>query len=88
MQPTTYNWAVKMCITEFQMGKHRDIVKQAFNVMIQASIALTTKPENIDLDPLGMTWRDRRQAVLDAHKLIRHLFFIGLFNNFNLRIAL
>ena len=61
-------------------GEHRDTVKQAFNAMIQASTALTSKPENIDLDPLGMTWRDLRQAVLDAHKPIQHLFFTGLGN--------
>ena len=30
-------------------GEHRDTVKQAFNAMIQASTALTSKPENIDL---------------------------------------
>ena len=35
-------------------GEHRDTVKQAFNAMIQASTALTSKPENIDTDPLGM----------------------------------
>ena len=61
-------------------GEHREIVKQAFNAMIQASTALTSKPENIDLDPLEMTWRDLRQAVLDAHKPIQHLFFNGLGN--------
>ena len=61
-------------------GEHRDTVKQAFNAMIQASTPLTSKPENIDLDPLGMTWRDLRQAVLDAHKPIQHLFFTGLGN--------
>ena len=61
-------------------GEHRDTVKQAFNAMIQASTALTSKPENIDTDPLGMTWRDLRQAVLDAHKPIQHLFFTGLGN--------
>ena len=61
-------------------GEHRDTVKQAFNAMIQASTALTSKPENIDLDPLGMSWRDLRQAVLEAHKPIQHLFFTGLGN--------
>ena len=62
-------------------SEHSDTVKQAFNAMIQASTALTGKAQNIDLDPLGMTWRDLRQAVLDAHKPIQHLFFTGLGNN-------
>ena len=47
--------------------------------MIQASKALTSKPENIDLYMLEMTWKDFRQAILDSHKPIQH-FFTGLGN--------
>lgn len=61
-------------------GEHRDTVKEAFNAMIQASTPLTSKPKGIDCDKIGMTWTELRQAVLDAHKPIQHLFFSGLGN--------
>ncbi|MDA9735244.1 hypothetical protein N9V16_07015 [SAR116 cluster bacterium] len=61
-------------------GEHRDTVKEAFNAMIQASTPLIRKPKEIDCDKIGMTWTELRQAVLDAHKPIQHLFFDGLGN--------
>ena len=61
-------------------GEHRDIVKTAFNAMFQSSTQLTSKPKGIDLDKVGMTWMELRQAVLDSHKPIQHLFFKGLGN--------
>ena len=61
-------------------GEHRDIVKQAFNAMIQAESPLNQKPRDINLDGLEMDWRDLRQRILDAHKPIQHLFFSGIGN--------
>ena len=61
-------------------GEHRDIVKQAFNAMIQAESPLNQKPRDINLDGLEMDWKDLRQRILDAHKPIQHLFFDGLGN--------
>ena len=61
-------------------GEHRDIVKQAFNAMIQARSPLNKKPIDINLDSLEMNWKDLRQRILDAHKPIQHLFFDGLGN--------
>ena len=61
-------------------GEHRKIVKQAFNAMFQTSRPLKGKPKGIDLDKVGMTWMELRQAVLDSHKPIQHLFFKGLGN--------
>ncbi len=61
-------------------GEHRNIVKTAFNAMFQSSTQLTSKPKGIDLDKVGMTWMELRQAVLDSHKPIQHLFFKGLGN--------
>ena len=61
-------------------GEYRDIVKTAFNAMFQSSTQLTSKPKGIDLDKIGMTWMDLRQAVLASHKTIQHLFFKGLGN--------
>ena len=59
-------------------GEHRDIVKQAFNAMIQAESPLNQKPRDITLDGLEMDWRDLRQRILNAHKPIQHLFFSGI----------
>ena len=61
-------------------GEHRKIVKQAFNAMIQASTPLRGQPEKINLDNIEMTWTELRQAILDSHKPIQHLFFRGLGN--------
>ncbi len=61
-------------------GEHRDTVKEAFNAMIQANTPLKSKPKDIDLDKVEMTWTELRQAVLDSHKPIQHLFFTGLGN--------
>jgi len=59
-------------------GEHRDVVKQAFNAMIQASSQLNLKPDKINIDGLEMSWMDIRQRILDAHKPIQHLFFKGI----------
>jgi len=61
-------------------GQHRDVVKQAFNAMVQASTQLNHKPDTINLDGLEMDWRELRQRVLEAHKPIQHLFFTGIGN--------
>ena len=61
-------------------GAHRDVVKQAFNAMVQSKTALNQKPDNISLDGLEMNWKDLRQRILDTHKPIQHLFFTGIGN--------
>ena len=61
-------------------GQHRDIVKQAFNAMIQADSPLNQKPRDINLDALEMDWKDLRERILESHKSIAHLFFKGIGN--------
>jgi hypothetical protein len=61
-------------------GQHRDIVKQAFNAMVQSKTPLNRKPDKINLDGLDMGWPDLRQRILDSHKPIQHLFFTGVGN--------
>ena len=61
-------------------GAHRDVVKQSFNAMVQSTTALNQKPDNISLDGLEMNWKDLRERILDTHKPIQHLFFIGIGN--------
>tara|TARA_A200000113_G_C8814423_1_gene338324 strand:- start:37 stop:1170 length:1134 start_codon:yes stop_codon:yes gene_type:complete len=60
--------------------EHRDLVKEAFNAMFQANTSLESKPRGINIDEIGMTWKELRQAILDAHKPIKDLFFTGLGN--------
>ena len=58
-------------------GEHRDIVKEAFNAMIQASSDLTHKPRKLDLGEVDFDWATLKQAILDAHKPIADVFFQG-----------
>ena len=60
--------------------EHRDVVKQAFNAMFQRDKPLESKPKGINIDEIGMTWKELRQAILNAHKPIKDLFFTGLGN--------
>ena len=62
-------------------GEHRDIVKQAFNAMVQSSTQLLVKNQKkINMDGLEMSWRELRDRILEAHKPIQHLFFKGIGN--------
>ncbi|MEZ7812382.1 MAG: hypothetical protein QMB16_01630 [Paracoccaceae bacterium] len=61
-------------------GQHRDVVKQAFNAMVQSKTPLNRKPDKINLDGLDMGWQDLRQRILDSHKPIQNLFFTGIGN--------
>ena len=61
-------------------GQNRDLVKEAFNAMIQSSTQLFTKPRDLDLNDVEFDWMFLRQAVLDAHKPIENMFFKGLGN--------
>ena len=61
-------------------GEHRDIVKQAFNAMVQASSSLRQKPEKINLDEVDMSWSALRDKILNSHKPIEDLFFKGIGN--------
>jgi hypothetical protein len=58
-------------------GEHRDLVKEAFNAMIQASTELTHKPRKLDLSSVDLDWPTLKQAILDAHKPIADVFFHG-----------
>ena len=58
-------------------GGHRDIVKEAFNAMMQASSELNRKPEDLDLTGVSFKWNTLKQAILDAHKPIADRFFRG-----------
>ena len=60
--------------------EHRDVVKQAFNAMFQATTTLDRKPDGIELDAIGMSWKELKEDILNAHKPIKDYFFKGLGN--------
>jgi hypothetical protein len=58
-------------------GEHRDLVKSAFNAMIQASSPLRNCPMGIDPSVADMSWSELRDRIIAAHKPIADLFFRG-----------
>ena len=58
-------------------GEHRDLVKEAFNAMVQSATPLLKEPRDIDLSEVDFDWPFLRQAILDAHKPIQDMFFKG-----------
>jgi hypothetical protein len=61
-------------------GEHRDVVKKAFNAMVQSRSPLNRKPTSLNIDDLDMSWGELRQRILEAHKPIKDLFFCGTGN--------
>ena len=61
-------------------GEYRDLVKSAFNAMIQASTNLRNCPSDIDPSIADMSWGELRDRIIEAHKPIEHLFFDGIGN--------
>ena len=60
-------------------GEHRDIVKQAFNAMIQADTQLRACPENIYIDKIDISWIDLRERILKIYILILKVLIIQFF---------
>jgi hypothetical protein len=58
-------------------GEHRDLVKSAFNAMIQADRPLNSCPRDIDPRIADMSWTELRDRIISAHKPIEDLFFRG-----------
>ena len=61
-------------------SQHLDVVKQAFNAVVQSQTPLLRKPDKIIMDGMEMDWTDLRERILNAHKPISHLFFTGIGN--------
>ena len=68
--------------------EHRDIIKQAFNAMVQAKSKLTTPPKNIDWQSTGKIWKELRQLILDKHEPIKDSFFCGMGNKLQFKDSL
>ena len=54
-------------------GEHRDLVKAAFNAMLQANTPLTSCSNKIDPSVADISWKELRERVIAAHKPIEHL---------------
>ena len=61
-------------------GEHRNLVKAAFNAMVQADSPLRNCPRDIDPSIAEMSWGELRDRIIAAHKPIEHLFFDGIGN--------
>ena len=60
--------------------KHRDIVKQCFNAMVQSEQVLLRNPRTIKLKGTGFSWGILVKAILKRHSKIKDMFFRGLGN--------
>ena len=59
---------------------YRDVVKQVFNTMVQAKKKLTHAPRSIPISMTGLRWKDLVEKVLERHKPIKEMFFVGMGN--------
>ena len=55
--------------------RHRDLVKKAFNAMVNAKHELTRPPYGLVLRETGMTWRQLSCAIREKHKPISDAFY-------------
>lgn len=61
-------------------GEHRDLVKAAFNALIQSATPLKNCPKDIDPSVADMSWAELRDRIIAAHKPIEECFGVGLGN--------
>ena len=56
---------------------NRNIIKQVFNAMLNATRVMIRQPRGLDLKPLKKKWGEIVPIVLQAHHEIQHMFFKG-----------
>jgi len=61
-------------------SEHRDVIKQAFNAMVQMNKPSNTPPREIDFKSTGKTWKEIRDLILEKHEPIADCFFCGMGN--------
>ena len=58
------------------IGKeHRDVIKKAFNAMVQMKKESARPPNDIGLDSTGLKWKDIKRLILKRHQPIKDSFF-------------
>ena len=58
--------------------ENREIVKRAFNAMLNATHHLSRSPRGLDLSGCPFNWTKLRDAIAAAHKPIESLFYSGV----------
>jgi hypothetical protein len=53
----------------------RDVVKRAFNAMINAKGPMNQPPQGLNLKPYGKEWKDLANKIMAVHEPIRDAFF-------------
>ena len=66
---------------------NRNIIKQVFNAMLNATRVMIRQPRGLDLKPLKKKWAEIVPIVLQAHHEIQHMFFKGYGGLLQLKIA-
>jgi hypothetical protein len=58
-------------------GDLRDMIKSAFNAMLNAQNELQRPPKGIKPGIFGMTWKQVSKAIISSHEPIAHFFYTG-----------
>ena len=59
---------------------YRDIIKQAFNSMVQARRKLIQPPRKLPISITGLKWKEIAERILQRHEPIKDMFFKGIGN--------
>lgn len=69
-------------VPELPIGKTasdlRDMVKAAFNAMLNSNKILRNAPDGVQPWLYGMKWSELKEAIMEFHAPIRHHFFTGV----------
>ena len=64
---------------------HRDIVKRAFNAMLNAEKELKRAPQKLKIRQTGITWTELSNRLSELHRPIQHHFYTGVGNYLQFR---
>ena len=68
-------------LTAFDISSdYRDVVKHVFNAVAQVRKKLTHASRSIPIAITGVRWKDLVDKVLERHKPIKEMFFVGMGN--------
>ena len=59
---------------------YRDIIKQAFNSMVQTRRKLLKPPRKLPISITGLKWKEIAEKILQRHEPIKDMFFKGMGN--------
>ncbi|MEK9618151.1 MAG: hypothetical protein VW270_20555 [Candidatus Poseidoniales archaeon] len=64
---------------------HRDIVKRAFNAMLNAEKKLERAPQKLNIRQTEITWKELSNRLSELHRPIQHHFYTGIGNYLQFR---